>query len=301
MRLVTRSDFDGLVCAVLLKKVEQIDEIMFAHPKDMQDGKVEITSNDIITNLPYVKGCGMWFDHHSSELDKNSDINAAGRVELAPSTGRVLVNHYGADKFKDYQRMIDDCDKVDSANLNFDEIMNPQGWVLLSYVMDSRTGLGYYHDYRISNYELMMKMIDIMGTKSIEEITADPDVKERLDRYKEHQIKFHAMMRDHSKMYGDCVVTDLRNLIVTATGNRFLIYTIFPESNISLRIIDGKNKENVVFAVGHSILNRTSKVNVGALLSQYGGGGHVGAGTCQVPYADADKVLAEIIEKMNNA
>jgi nanoRNase/pAp phosphatase (c-di-AMP/oligoRNAs hydrolase) len=147
----------------------------------------------------------------------------------------------------------------------------------------------------------MMKMIDIMGTKSIEEITADPDVKERLDRYKEHQIKFHAMMRDHSKMYGDCVVTDLRNLIVTATGNRFLIYTIFPESNISLRIIDGKNKENVVFAVGHSILNRTSKVNVGALLSQYGGGGHVGAGTCQVPYADADKVLAEIIEKMNNA
>lgn len=300
MRLLTRSDFDGLVCAVLLKQVENIEEIKFCHPKDMQDGKVEVTSNDIITNLPYVEGAGMWFDHHISEMDRNEGIEFKGRVELAPSTARVLVSHYGADKFEKYTDMIEDCDRVDSATLDYDDIMNPKGWVLLSYLMDSRTGLGYYHDYRISNYELMLKLIDLMAEKSLDEISNDPDVRERLDRFEDHRIKFHVMMRDHSKVYGDCVVTDLRNVIVTATGNRFLVYSIFPEANISIRIIDGKNKENVVFALGHSILNRTSEVNIGELLSKYGGGGHMGAGTCQVPYDDADRVLHELLDAIND-
>lgn len=301
MRLITRSDFDGLVTAVMLKKVEQIDEITFAHPKDMQDGKIEVTSNDIVTNLPYVDGVGLWFDHHFSEIEKlEAKENFKGRVEMAPSTARVIVNHYGEDKFSDIAGMIIACDKVDSANLTFDEILNPKEWILLSYVMDSRTGLGYHHDYRISNYELMMKMIDLMSEKTIDEIFNDEDVKQRIDRYNKQSVEFHVMLRENSKMHGDCVVTDLRNIESTASGNRFHIYTIFPDSNISIRVIDGKNKEFVVFALGHSILNRTSKVNVGEMLATYGGGGHVGAGTCQIPYDKADQVLSEIIEKINS-
>ena len=218
---------------------------------------------------------------------------------MAPSTGDIVADYYGRDKFSKYADVIDACNRVDSANLTFDEILNPQGWVLLAFLMDSRTGMGYYRDYKISNYDLMMKMVDMIREKSMEDIFNDSDVKERIDRYKEDSIKFHVMMRDESKMHGDCVVTDLRNVETQATGNRFLIYSIFPDCNISIRAFYGRNKENVVFALGHSILNRTSKVNVGELMAKYGGGGHIGAGTCQIDLDKADQVLSEILKAIN--
>jgi hypothetical protein len=302
MRLITRSDFDGLVCAVLLREVTTIDAIEFVHPKDVQDGKVLVTSNDILTNLPYQPGVGMWFDHHSSEAVRNElgDTKFEGRFEVAPSAARVVYNYYvekgEGEKLQRFHALLESVDKSDSANLSIEDVTDPKGWILLSYVMDPRTGLAYHHNYRISNRELMMKLVDWIGSTSVDEIVAMPDVKERTDRYFEGQETFAKSMREHSRVEGNAIITDLRGIGDMPTGNRFLIYTMFPEANIQVRIFDGKKGEFVVCAVGHSIFNRTSKTDVGKLMDQYGGGGHRGAGTCQLPLAGAEAKIAEIIE-----
>jgi nanoRNase/pAp phosphatase (c-di-AMP/oligoRNAs hydrolase) len=299
MRLITRSDFDGLACAVLLRDVEQIDSVEFVHPKDVQDGKVQVGKNDILTNLPYVFGTGLWFDHHSSEIVRNEDtVTYKGRFEVAPSAARVVYRHYGPERLRRYEKLLESVDRSDSAQLTMDEVTNPGGWILLSYVMDPRTGLAYHRDYRISNRELMTKMIDLIAEHpdDPDTVLADPDVKERVDRYFTQQEEFARVMREHSRVDRNVIFTDLRGTGEPPSGNRFLIYTFFPEANIQVRVFDGRKNEFVVCAVGHSIFNRTSKTDVGTLMSRYGGGGHRGAGTCQLPLAEAEAKLAEIVE-----
>jgi hypothetical protein len=298
MRLITRSDFDGLACAVLLRDVEQIDSVEFVHPKDVQDGKVKVGRNDILSNLPYVTGAGLWFDHHSSEIVRNEDtVTFRGRFEVAPSAARVIYKHYGEVRLGKYARLLEAVDQSDSAQLSMEDVTNPSGWMLLSYVMDPRTGLAYHHGYSVSNRELMMKMIDLIAQHpdDPETVVNDPDVQERIVRYFAQQEGFARLMRERSHVEGNVIVTDLRGLGDPPAGNRFLIYTMFPEANIQVRVFDGRKGEFVVCAVGHSIFNRTSKTDVGMLLAQYGGGGHRGAGTCQLPLAEADKKIAEII------
>jgi hypothetical protein len=301
MRLITRSDFDGLACAVLLREVESIDSVEFVHPKDVQDGKVKVGSNDILSNLPYVTGIGLWFDHHSSEIVRNEDtVSYRGRFEVAPSAARVIFKHYGAQKLGRFEKLLESVDKSDAAQLTMDEVTNPGGWMLLSFVMDPRTGLAYHHGYRISNRDLMTKMIDLIAQNpdSPETVLADPDVKERVDRYFSQQVEFERITRAHSRVEKNVIITDLRGAGEPPTGNRFLIYTWFPQANIQVRIFDGRKGEFVVCAVGHSIFNRTSKTDVGRLMDRFGGGGHRGAGTCQLPLAEADAKLSEIIEKI---
>jgi len=301
MRLITRSDFDGLVCAVLLREVEQIDSVEFVHPKDVQDGKISVGSNDILTNLPYVPGIGLWFDHHSSEIVRNEDTASyKGRFEIAPSAARVVYNHYGPERLSRYEKLLESVDKSDAAKLSMDEVTNPSGWMLLSYVMDPRTGLAYHHGYRISNRELMAKMIDLIGKHpdSPDTVVNDPDVKERIDRYFAQQKEFERVTRERSRVEGNVIFTDLRGLGEPPAGNRFLIYTMFPQANIQVRVFDGRKGEFVVCAVGHSIFNRTSKTDVGNLMDRYGGGGHRGAGTCQLPLAEADTKIREIVEQI---
>jgi hypothetical protein len=301
MRLITRSDFDGLVCAVLLKDVEQIDTVEFVHPKDVQDGKIAVGPNDILTNLPYVPGIGMWFDHHSSEIIRNDDTATyRGRFEIAPSAARVVYNHYGAGVLSRYDALLELVDKSDAAQLSMEDVTNPSGWMLLSYVMDPRTGLAYHHGYTISNKELMTKMIDLIAKNpdSPETVLADPDVKQRIDRYHSQLKEFEKVTREHSRVEGNAIITDLRGAGELPVGNRFLVYTMFPEANIQVRIFDGRKGEFVVCAVGHSIFNRTSKTDVGKLMDRFGGGGHRGAGTCQLPLADAESKLAEIIDQI---
>lgn len=301
MRLLTRSDFDGIACAVLLKEIGIMDEMVYAHPKDLQDGKVEVTKNDILANVPYVEGCGLWFDHHSSEQER---LELEGKYEgcskLALSAARVISDYYGAEKFSQYQEMLEYVDKVDSAQLSKEEIMNPEGWILLGFICDPRTGLGYHKDYSISNLQLMRNLMEELGNKSIDEILQIPDVKERVDRYFENDVIFKSYLLDKSTQVGPMVITDSRGSTDTPPGNRFLIYSLFPETNISIRLIDGRGKEFVSISVGYSILNRTSNVDVGSLMLKYGGGGHKAVGTCQVPYADADRVLKEIVEAIKS-
>ena len=305
MRLITRSDFDGLVCAVLLREVEPIDSIEFVHPKDVQDGKIKVGSNDILTNLPYQTGAGLWFDHHSSEIVRNEDtVSFRGRFEVAPSAARVVHSHYAdagkGGKLQRFDELLRAVDKSDSAQLSMIEVTNPAGWMLLSFVMDPRTGLAYHHGDRISNRELMMKMIELIGQNpdDPEAVLDDPDVKERIDRYFQQAEAFKTLMRERSTVEKNVIITDLRGIGDMPAGNRFLVYTMFPQANIQVRVFDGRKGEFVVCAVGHSIFNRTSRTDVGALMARYGGGGHRGAGTCQLPNAHAESKIREIVEQI---
>ena len=297
MRLVTRSDFDGLACAVLLKEVGIVDERLFVHPKDVQDGLVKVTENDILANIPYAEGCGLWFDHHSSEEERlRMKGQFKGDSRPAPSAARVIYDYYdGNKKFAHLEAMMAAVDKADSAQFTIDEILHPQGWVLLSFIMDPRTGLGRFRDYTISNYQLMDDMIEYCRSMTIEEILVLPDVQERVVRYFEQNELYTQMIGEHTRTQANAIITDLRNVDVIYSGNRFLIYSLYPEQNISVWIVDGRNKQNCVFAVGHSIINRTSQTNVGSLMLKYGGGGHKVVGTCQVPYDDTDKILEELL------
>lgn len=302
MRLVTRSDFDGLACGALLKEAGLIDDYKFIHPKDMQDGLVEITANDILANVPYVAGCGMWFDHHTSEGERLGAISYRGLSKVAPSCARVVYEFLGGPaRFSDHWNpLMTAVDKVDSAELTINEIEHPTGWILLGFMMDPRTGLGRYHDYRISNYQLMLELIEMCRLKTADEILLMPDVKERVDRYFYQEKMFRGMLQANSKAYGPLVVLDLRDIGDIYTGNRFIIYTLYPHCNISLRVTYGREKQNVVFSIGHSIINRTSNVNVGSLTLRYGGGGHEKVGTCQTPTEKAEQVLAELIQAITS-
>jgi nanoRNase/pAp phosphatase (c-di-AMP/oligoRNAs hydrolase) len=301
-RLVTRSDFDGLVCAVLLNELELIDEITFVHPKDMQDGKVPITGRDITTNLPYVAAAHLAFDHHESETIRNTGERANHIISAsAPSAARVVYDHYGGKaRFPNISdEMMDAVDKADSAQYNRDEVLNPSGWTLLNYLMDSRTGLGRFRNFRISNYALMMDLIKYCRDHSIEQILALPDVVERVDIYREHADKAKAQLLANTTVHGNLAVLDLRNEETIYATNRFMIYALFPQTNISIHVLWGLQKQNTVFATGKSILDRSSKTNVGELMLQYGGGGHQAAGTCQVDNDRAAEVLAELIKRIN--
>jgi nanoRNase/pAp phosphatase (c-di-AMP/oligoRNAs hydrolase) len=301
-RLVTRSDMDGLVCAVLLKQMGILDDILFVHPKDMQDGVIELSDNDITTNLPYNEEVYICFDHHSSEkkrIGKEAD-NLVIDIE-AKSAARVVYDYFGgADTFPNMNEdLMVAVDKADSAAFTKQDIMESAGWELLSFIMDSRTGLGRYQDFNISNYQLMMKLIDICNEKqNISEILEIPDVKERVDLFKEHNTKFKEQIERCSRVDDNVVVLDLRNEDTIWAGNRFMIYALFPQTSVSIHVIWGKNKQNTVFAVGKSILNKTSQTEIGDLMLEYGGGGHSAAGTCQVDNLKADEKLEEIVEKI---
>ncbi len=300
-RLVTRSDFDGLVCAVLLKHLDLIDDIKFVHPKDMQDGKVDITDRDITTNLPYVKGVNLAFDHHLSETIRNEKVDNHIIDPDAPSAARVVWKYYGGhDAFPvEWDEMMDAVDKGDSAQFTQDEVLNAEGWVLLNFLMDARTGLGRFREFRISNYALMMDLIDYCKNHSIEEILDLPDVKERVELYFEQEAKFKEQIQRCATVHDNLVVLDLRHEEQIWAGNRFMIYALYPQCNISIHVLWGLKQQNTVFATGKSIFDRSSKTNVGELMLQYGGGGHQAAGTCQVANDQAETVLNELIAQIN--
>lgn len=303
-RLVTRSDFDGLACAMMLRDLDLVDEIKFVHPKDVQDGKIELTKSDITTNLPYDPRVGLAFDHHESEMDRLKAIETGGKLIIDPharSAARVVYDYYGGKKT--FKKISDELmaavDKGDSADFTIDEILNPKGWVLLHYLMDARTGLGRFHQFRISNYDLMMELIQYCMDHTIDEILDLPDVKERVDLYFEQSEQFVAQLKRIAKVYDKVVVLDLRNEEVIHAGNRFMIYALYPETQISVHVVWGFRKQNTAVMIGKSIVNKASNVDIGELCLKYGGGGHHNAGTCQLDNDEVDKQLPDIIAALN--
>ena len=267
-RLVTRSDFDGLACAMMLKSLGLVNDIKFVHPKDVQDGKIELSKNDITTNLPYDPRVGLAFDHHESEIDRLKATETEGKLIIDPkarSAARVVYDYYGGkEKFPAIsEELLTAVDKGDSADFTIDEILHPEGWVLLHYLMDPRTGLGRFRNFRISNYDLMMQLIDYCMNHSIDEILSLPDVKERVDLYFEQAELFKEQLQKIAKVYDKVVVLDLRNQETIYAGNK------------------------------------ASQVDIGNLCLQYGGGGHRNAGTCQLDNDTVDAQLPAIIEALN--
>ena len=303
-RLITRSDFDGLVCAMLLKELDMIDEIKFVHPKDVQDGKVDINENDITTNLPFDNRVGLAFDHHESELNRINVAEAKGRFIIegeAKSAARVVYNYYGGEKVftRVSNEIMEAVDKGDSADFTKEEILNPTDWVLLNFLMDARTGLGRFRTFRISNYNLMMELIDYCVNHSIKEVLELPDVKERVNLYFEQQELFKQQLARIAKVYDKVVVIDLREEATLYAGNRFMIYAMHPEVEISVHVAWGFRKQNTAVMIGKSIINKSSDFNIGDLCLSYGGGGHANAGTCQLENDMIDSELPIIIEKLN--
>ena len=302
MRLITRSDFDGLACAALLKEAGVIDCWKFAHPKDLQDGLVEVTENDCLANVPFVDGCGLWFDHHSSEHERlQLEGKYKGESRITPSCARIIYEYYGGkETFPQFDEMMEAVDKVDSANLTMDEIQNPKGWVLVGFIMDPRTGLGRWRNFRIPNYQLMEELIDACRTMTTDEILALPDVKERIDVYFEQAEKFKEMVQKHTRVEKDVIISDLRGVDPIYSGNRFMIYSMYPEQNISILIVNGKGGKGCSAAVGYSVLNKTSNVDVGKLMLKYGGGGHKAVGTCQFDDEHMEEMLPKLISEIVN-
>lgn len=301
-RLVTRSDFDGLVCAVLLEDLDLIDDILFVHPNDMQQGRVTILDTDITTNLPYIPGVYLAFDHHESEVERVGDQTANHIIDAkAPSAARVVYDYYGGkEKFpKIDEALMAAVDKADSAQFSMDDVLDPKGWPLLSFIMDPRTGLGRFRGFRIPNYELMMALIEFCHEHSIDEILGLIDVKERVDLYFEQQEKFIDQIKRCSVVHGNLVVLDLRDEETVFAGNRFMIYALFPDCNISMHVISGRDGKNVVFAVGKSIFDRSAKTDIGGMMLEYGGGGHHAAGTCQIDHVKSASVQLDLIGRIN--
>ncbi len=300
MRLITRSDFDGLACGALLKEAGIIDTWEFAHPKDLQDGLVEVNENDCLANVPYVPGCGLWFDHHSSEHERNQLAGKyKGESRIAPSCARIIYDYYGGkERFPQFDDMMIAVDKVDSGNLTIDEVMNPTGWILVGFLMDPRTGLGRWRQFTISNYQLMIKLMDACRTMTTQEILELPDVVERIEIYNEQTEKFKEMVQKYTRVEGNVIISDLRGVAPIYTGNRFMIYSMYPEQNISAWIVSGRGGKGCSAAVGYSILNRTSTVDVGSLMLKYNGGGHKAVGTCQFSDENMDTELPKMLTEL---
>ena len=304
MRLVTRSDSDGLVCAMMLKELGMIDEIKFVHPKDVQDGKIELSNNDITTNLPYDPRVALAFAHHESEEDRLRATETNGKLIIDPkakSAARVLYDYYGGkEKFpRISDELMNAVDKGDSADFTQEEILHPTGWVLLHYLMDARTGLGRFHEFRISNYDLMMELIDYCLEHSIDEILELPDVKERVQLYFEQEALFKEQLQRIARVEGNCVILELRNEEVIHAGNRFMIYAMYPEAQYSVHVVWGYQKQNTAVMIGKSIINKSGNEDVGQLCLAYGGGGHFNAGTCQLDNDSVDTLLPNIIYVLN--
>lgn len=300
-RLITRSDMDGLVCGTLLTYLDLIDDILFVHPKDMQDGLIEVTSNDITTNLPYVEGVHLAFDHHFSETLRNEKKDNHIINPDAPSAAQVVYDYYGGDEVYPmrFVGMMNGANKADSADFTMEDILEPRAWALLSFIMDSRTGLGRFKDFEVSNKQLMRNLIDYCAKHNIDEILEIEEVKQRVDLYFKYEKEFHEQLKKCTKIYGNVAVIDYKDEEIIYPGNRFLVYAMFPEVNVSIHVSYTFDRDKLVFSTGKSIINKTSKTNIGELMLKYGGGGHKAAGGCQILLEDAQRVLEELIKQIN--
>lgn len=302
MRLITRIDFDGLVCAVFLVEKGIVDDYKFVHPREIQEGKVEINSNDVLANVPYNLNCGLWFDHHSSETERLEikELNYKGDSRSALSAAQVIWDYYGGEKTfgKHFLPILEAVNKADSADLTLFEILDAEDWILLSFIMDPGTGLWRFDDFQIDHQQFMLEMINYCRTMTIDEILRISDVEERAERYYEQQIHYKNMLIRCTRIERNVVVTNLLSEDTIYCGNRFIVFASHPDQNIEIRLTWDATKQNVIFGCGHSILKRTSRTNVGQLMYKYGGGGHEQVGSCSVPAEKWESVFEEIIEKL---
>jgi hypothetical protein len=292
MRLVTRGDLDGVTAAVLITSMEPVTEIELIHPQDITDGKFAIRDGDLMANLPYHPKAALWFDHHElTASNLRPPAGYRGRHQIAPSVARVVYEHYGSEKLLRFAHLVDETDRFDSAQLSREEVLDPKGVVLLGFTIDSRTGLGRFKDY-------FKDLVEWLKAMPVEQVLEQPEVRRRVGLITEQNAAFLTALRSHSRQAGNVVLTDFRDTTPAPVGNRFLVYTLFPETNVSLRVQWGPERKFAAVTLGHNIFNRTSKANCGQICSDYGGGGHRGAGACTLEPATADAKIAEIVGRL---
>ncbi len=290
MRLVTRADLDGLACALILRRHEPIDEIVLVHPQQITDKGVAIKRDDILANLPYHPHCGTWFDHHLlTESNEKPPTSFRGLYRQAPSAAQLVWEYYGQEP--QYQTLIDETNRLDSAQLTEDDVLKPQDFILLGFTIDSRTGLGDDDAY-------FFKCLHWLEEKPIREVLLEPEVRQRVIRMFEQNEEFCWTLAELSRLDGNVVFTDFRRISDPPAGNRFLIYTLYPEANVSILARFSRNKDHVMVNVGHSIFNRSCTVSIGELMSEYGGGGHLGAGSTPLQLLEADQKILEMIDRL---
>ncbi|MFZ0240766.1 MAG: exopolyphosphatase [Desulfobacterales bacterium] len=290
MRIVTRPDFDGVVCAVLLHDVENITApIKWVEPGDVQKGLVEIQAGDIIANLPHDDRCAMWFDHH---FTNRVQTPFAGDYREAPSAAGIIYGYYAGRFPANRRELVAAADKIDSADLSMDEVLRPEKY---EFVMLSMT---------ISNQDepdedYWNRLVALLRHSNVRQVLSDPAVRLRCDRLIVENAIYRRLLEENTRVQGQVAVTDFRGLEKAPTGNRFLVYSLFPEAFAHIRIrYDAKDPGKVAVNVGHSIFNRTCRVNVGLLLSRFEGGGHPGAGACRFHAAKAGEYIPQIIASL---
>jgi hypothetical protein len=292
MRIVTRGDLDGLVSSVLLSQVEDIKDITLIHPQDITDHKFPVEPRDILVNVPFDPRCALWFDHHAHTVMPGPG-GYKGAHGMAPSVARVVFDHYGgASRFPQYEAMVEATDRFDSANLMREDILDPKGTILLGFLIDPRTGLNT--DFKL----FFPDLVERLREKGVDSLLKDTDLSVRVAVYRKNMTDFLSAIRAHSEVDSNVVVTDFRPLVKPPIGNRFLVYTAFPQCNVSLRVSWGPGHEFVAVNIGHSILDRSCPVDVGALCREYGGGGHRGAGACVLSPEMADLEIHDLIERL---
>jgi hypothetical protein len=292
MRLVTRGVLDGLTAAVLITTMEDISSIELIHPQDITNNKFQITPDDVMAYLPYHPDCSMWFYHYElTESNLKPPLGFRGRHAIEPSVARVVYNYYSSEKLKKYSHLVAETDRFESASLSVMDVAAPRGVILLGFIIDPRTGLGSFKEFFI-------KLVGWLKEYEIDEVLAQPEVAERIRKYEEANMTFNEALNENTRVDGNVIVTDFRNIKKVPVGNRFLVYTAYPVRNVSVRVQWGPRKEFVAVTIGHSIFNKTCKTNIGRLCSDYGGGGHKGAGGCVLKTGTADEEIKEIIERL---
>lgn len=285
MRLITRADWDGLVCAALLKLVEDIDEVVFIEPGPFQSGELTVTSRDLIANLPFRSGCGMWFDHHATNKT-NSPFQGAWRI--APSAARVIFEYYDRPELRSFAELVDVTDIIDSAALTEQMVLNPQGYVLASMTVEGK---------RLDNEPYWQRLIDLIGRNEVRALIADSEVEDRCRELLYINEEYGQVIQLYSEQVGNVLVTDFRQVWHGEPGNRFLAFSLYPDCDVWVKAMDHPNDPTRThIAVGHSIFRRTSPVHIGDLMARFGGGGHRGAGSCRPLIEDADTAIEEIVK-----
>lgn len=290
MRIVTRPDFDGIVCAVLLSDiVGATTPIKWAEPNAVQNRQVEIKKGDIIANLAYHENCSLWFDHHLSNQIPGS-FNGAFRI--APSAARVVFNYYKGKFKRDYGELVNETDKIDSANLSLDEVFHPENYSYIS--LDMTINCQNPADEPYWN-----RIVELLGNYDINRVLDESEVKNRIKKAVQKNKEYVRCLKAYSTREENVIITDFRPLKKAPSGNRFLVFCLFPEANVNVKIrYHDHDRDKVIVSVGHSIINRSCKVNCGILCSRFSGGGHKGAGSCSFPAGQAQKNLAAILDTL---
>lgn len=284
-RVTTRADWDGLVAAALLSVVEDVDRFRFVEPGSFQAGKLDITAEDLIANLPYREGCAMWFDHH---ITNQVEVDFRGSWWVAPSAARVIYDYYNSESLREYEDQVKVTDRIDSAQLTMEDVQNPKDYILVSMTVDGK---------RLQDEAYWLRLIELIRKNDLKEMLDDPEVADRCLAYMYNNQEYGQAINLYSDLDANVLVTDFRTVWHGEPGNRFLAYTLFPACNIWVRAMDHPNdQDRTHISVGHSIFNRTSNVHVGELMAKYGGGGHLGAGSCRPFKTDSEQILKEIIK-----